>query len=186
MSSSQTFDTGTTHFICYDIPVQAYSCLGVSCRQRLTIFGTKFTSAKEAILLAVVFLSSAAQLECPPVRDSPLWNHIYLHKSGNFICQFLSRHPAAQLKYPPDKEVPLWNHIHLYKRGGFICCGISGWSSSSPTGVSSRQIGTTVKQHPPAQKGQYYLLCFFFEHPAVRLEYLLVLGSPLWNHIYLR
>jgi hypothetical protein len=73
-----------------------------------------------------------------------------------FAVVFLSGHPAAQLECPPDKEVPLWNHIHLRKRGNFICFGILVRASSSPTGVSSRQRGTTVEPHPPAQKRQFY------------------------------
>ncbi len=46
--------------------------------------------AQSLWLLAVVFLSGlpAAQLECPPDKEVPLWNHIHLRKSGNFICWY--------------------------------------------------------------------------------------------------
>ncbi len=59
-----------------------------------------------------------AQLECPPDRDSPLWNHIYLHKSGYFVCHGIPVHSSScpVIECPPVRDSPLWNQIHLHKK----------------------------------------------------------------------
>ncbi len=71
-----------------------------------------------------------------------------------------------------------------------VGCGIPVRASSCPTGVSSRQIGTTVEPHPPAQKQQFYLpwySCPFIQLPGYRVSSCQRLTTvySVWNHIHL-
>jgi hypothetical protein len=67
------------NFICCGVLVRTFSCqVRLSSSQRLITVEPHPPEDKGQILFAVVFLSGhiAAKLECPPVRESPLWNHL--------------------------------------------------------------------------------------------------------------
>ncbi len=72
-----------------------------------------------------------------------------------------------------------------------VGCGIPVRASGCPTGVSSRQRGTTVEPHPPAQKRQLYLpwcSCPCIQVPGYRVYSCkgLTTVDSVWNHIHLR
>ncbi len=157
--------------------------------------------AQSLWLLAVVFLSGhpAAQLECPPDKEIPLWNHIHLHKSGDFICHGIPVHSSSW----PVTECPpvvwlttvdsIWNHIHLCKRDNFISCGILLKTFSCPVGVSSSQRLTTVDSvwNPiHLRKRDNFISCGIllrtFSRPVgVSSSQRLTTVYSMWNHIHL-
>ncbi len=114
--------------------------------------------AQSLWLLAVVFLSGhpAAQLECPPDKEVPLWNHIHLRKSSNFIYHSIPVHSSScpVTECHPVRDSPLW-----------IQCGTTSTC---------------------AKGAILFAVVFLSGHSAAQLECHPVRDSPLWNHIRLR
>ncbi len=128
--------------------------------------GTTSTCANGAILFAAVFLSGliAAQLECTPDKEVPLWNHIHLRKSGDFICHgFLSIHPAVRLQSVLLSEThhcgfSVESHPPAQKKS-FICWVFFVWASSCPVGVFPVR-DSPLKPYQPTQEEILFAVVF--------------------------
>ncbi len=144
------------HFFLSEHPLPSWSALQTETYH----CGTTSTCRKAVILFAMVFLSirPAAQLQSVLLSEThhcgfSVEPHPPAQK-GQFYLLWHSSHDIEQPSWSTlqSETRQLWNHIHLHKSGNFICHGTSVRLSSCPAGVSSRQRGTTVEPHPPAQK----------------------------------